>query len=272
MAKNTEENIDFDQCIVDINLQQNGVKTTIYSGPLGLAHEESNWLGLKWNYVRTLTRDSHVLLAHGAANKPINLIPLYIDFGTVINLDGDDYLTVDVRTETTMMPASSVADPATSYVVVDGLEGIGLQYITPKITVETIQAAEGTWKRNLGDNVMSCIFINKDKNTVLTADSVISIAALTSDRLNYSDSKLRLIQKRAAMFPNITDSDARGNSFMLIGQEVDKALLSLTLTSANVTAAKNFVVYRSFETNAATVRKAEGKSQKHIRKAVSKIY
>ena len=66
-------------------------------------------------------------------------------------------------------------------------------------------------------------------------------------------------------------TNARFNSFLLSESELDKCTVNLSFNSANVTAAKNFLVIGTFKTNSRIVSKAEDRSRKHVRKAISKF-
>jgi hypothetical protein len=188
-----------------------------------------------------------------------------IDFGTVLNLDGDDELIVDISAPTsiTATEATTKADSTASSLEVKLIEGIGAQVKTPSIKQYGIPASQATYDQNLGDGVEGITFINKDKETVLTADNVVTNVSIYSDRYSDTLDANDLVATRAKKFEVPTEPALRHNSYQFLNRLVNGCKLNIGLNSSNVTASKNFLVVRYAEFIAPTVRKGQNMAQKH---------
>lgn len=256
--------LDFDAIRVDAVLMQHGRRTTVISGTLGVLSMESNFHNGLFKHA-SLTRAADELRAKDTTVKPICQYSFAIDFGTVINLDGDDLLIVDINapTSVTATEATTKADSAASSIEVKTVEGIGAQIKTPSIKQYGIQASLTSYDQNLGSGVETVTFINKDKNTKLTSDNVITTASIYSDRYSDTLDMNDLYVERAKKFEVAAEAPLRYNSFQLLNRLVNNCKINLGFTSANVTASKNYLVVRYAEFYVDTVNKGINMTEKH---------
>jgi hypothetical protein len=214
----------------------------------------------------------------GAAQNPYKMLPLLIDFGSVINIKGDDQLICEliVNAETFIHPTSQNTvnvDLGASYIQMDEIEGIGLEYRTPRIITKAISSGESRVTLSLGDNIERLSFINTlTSGTYAIQDSPLNAVSLSSDKLQYSDNLVEMIAKRAQRFQSPALSAERNHSFILHeGTELDSVNLDLTFTPAKVLAGENYIVYRAFDTSVALISRAQSRAEKHESYDLSKI-
>ncbi len=251
--------IDWEKINVTGILKQANREYNIFNGNLFTLLKESAIFSNDWAQISTpLTLVSGVsAIQYG-----------FIDFGGILNLDNDDKLSVDIRTNDDIWAASATGD---SYLEFSEIEDIGLQYVLPKINVLAVKAAETVFAETLGDNVTSIVFINDDKTGVLTADKIIDSVQIKSDRYNANKNYTDLLVERIDKYPSLTAANARAQSFSLVKDELDKCSIELNLVSGSVTSGNNYVVYRNFEAPAQTVAKASVKAQRHKKVAENKV-
>tara|TARA_B110000902_G_scaffold57447_1_gene67210 strand:- start:247 stop:1149 length:903 start_codon:yes stop_codon:yes gene_type:complete len=251
---------------VSIVLYQGGTETTLCSGsllPLVMASGFKNGHFLSAQGVAGLT----TLVP--TAGSMATLQPTSIDFGGVINLRGNDKMTVEVRCNTGFCTANQNA--GSSNMTVSAVEGIGLQWVTPKIQYQTIGNGESNFRQNIGDNVVSIHYINTSITTDTATAQPITNIRLFSDRYNVNDSNNQLISKRGAQFETTGDSGLRKSSFEILDREVDDCRVELDLNPNNVATGVNYVVWRTFSTGLGQVKRAKKSRSKHQAKAMGKV-
>ena len=239
-------------------------ETTLFSGSLAPLCAESNFqnetFGAGGGY--------NIIKAKAASVKGEHLYYNSVDFGGTINLSGRDKITVEVRLHSDIFANGTYTDATNSYMSVDAVEGIGLQYVTPSIKVITIGAGEGSFRHTLGDNVTGISLLHMGTNTI--ASPVWQSVRLYSDRYDVNDDYNTLLGNRKRQMPGST-SDSRGQCFNILSREVDKCRVELDLNPTQVSASENVIVYRQYETGRKLVAKASAKKQKHTRKAIAKV-
>ncbi|MBP7278921.1 MAG: hypothetical protein KBA11_05885 [Sedimentibacter sp.] len=266
----TLANLDLTLMNFEAILSQHGKEVKVLPGiihPILLAEGFSSPLYKQiWNG----TRESVELVTKAAAVKGVQMVTSKIDFGHIINLDGDDELTLNINIPQGVKPAD--AEAVTSYVEVETIEGIGTQVYVPIYDVYTVRGSENGFKESLGDNVMGIHFINTDKSAVTLANKVLNTAHLRSDRLMTADTYESLAAKRLKEFASLVDANSRNQSFKIFeGTEIDSAIIDCSLNSANVTASKNFFVVKRFVTDSNLTAKAGRMIKKHQRVAFGKL-
>lgn len=250
---------------VDVScvLYQGGKETTIFSGSLKPLAMASTFLTSSWPYANGT---ASIVLSTGATAT--SLQPVSIDFGGVINLKEGDKMTVEARVNTGFVGTNQNA--STSNLTVSALEGIGLQWVTPKIQYQTIGQGESNFRQNIGDNCTSIHYVNTDTTSDVTSAQPISNLRLFSDRYNVNDSNSQLLSKKYLQF-NGAYLVARFNNYQILTQEVDDCRLELDLVPANVSTGQNYIVWRTFETSEKQVTKAKKSRSKHVAKALGKL-
>lgn len=249
---------------ITIVLYQNGKETTVASGalkPLAMAS------GFGTGTFRYASGTDAIPLLSGSTGTSFQ--PCFLDFGGVINLRGNDKLTVECRVNTGFCPANTNLS-ATS-IVASAVEGIGLQWVTPKIQYQTIGNGESSFRQNIGDNCTSVHFINTGETSNLTAVQPLSNVRIFSDRYNTNDSLTNLLSKRAFSFQYDSVAEMYNGSFELVSEEVDDCRVELDLASAQVTSGHNFVVWSTFDTGENQVKRAKISRAKHQAKAMRKL-
>jgi hypothetical protein len=255
---------DFGAVDVSIVLYQGGKETTIASGSLQPLAMASGFQNASW--IQSFGLSATALLAGSTGSSFQSGM---INFGGTINLRGNDKLTVEVRCNTGFLPANS--NTSTSNLVVAGVEGIGLQWVTPKIQYQTIGNGESNFRQNIGDNCTSLHYVNIAEVSNLTAVQPISNLRIFSDRYNVNDSLTNLLSKRTQQFQTMGEASLRCSNFQLINQEVDDCRVELDLVSAQVTTGENYVVWSTFDTGEKQVQRAKRSKAKHTAKAMRKL-
>lgn len=254
---------------VSIVLYQGGSETTICSGsllPLVMAS------GFKTTQFSCANSTSGLTILGGSGATLSSLQPTSIDFGGVINLRGSDKMTVEVRCNTGFVSATATKRQNTSSnMTISALEGIGLQWVTPKIQYQTIGNGESNFRQNIGDNCTSIHFINTNITSTSSVNQPISNLRLFSDRFNVNDSNNQLLSKRSSQFATVGAVANRFSSFEVLDREVDDCRVELDLVPANVLTGENYVVWRTFETGTSQVKRAKSSRAKHQAKSMRKI-
>lgn len=244
------------QC--DVKLKQGGEFYPVYNGSLlPWIYEEAMFARLGENYALT----DVTLLAHGASNKAQGLITFKLNFGTVINLDGDDELIIDMYFPTGFFGASTTVDSANSYITITAEDGIGVQEWVPKIAYRSIPDASTRESYELGDNIQRVVFINTELDAFTDALKKVNSVHLYSDRITYSKDYYDLIADQNHN-PVLTE-DTLYHRFPLLTLPADNVKVDLVLNPTLIDANENFVVYRQFATTKAILAKANRLMNKH---------
>lgn len=267
------EGFDPQKIDIDIELNQRGKKTTIYKGellPLLLiqAFFEKEWD--KLHPINSNLKRTVQTVKYDTSIKEEAVQPMFIELGGVINLDGSDTLTVEVKVSSDAL--KTTADANTSYLLCEAIEGIGLQYMTPQYEATVISAQQNIFKEELGDDITSIAFINLDRVSDQKEDVVLKSFDLESDRLSLKDDSNIMFAKRHRSFEEGTDVSIRRQSYMLhFNQEIDKVHVRLDMDSTKVANGKNYLVVQRFKTDGKTIQKAQVKAEKHARKFERKV-
>jgi len=256
---------DFGAVDVSIVLYQGGKETTIASGSLQPLAMASGFQNSSW--IQSFGLSPVPLLAGGTGSS---FQTGMINFGGTINLRGNDKMTVEVRCNSGFLP-NSTSNVNASTLVVAGVEGIGLQWVTPKIQYQTIGNNESNFRQNIGDNCTSLHYVNIAESSNLSAVQPISNLRIFSDRYNVNDSLTNLLSKRTQQFQSLSESNSRCSNFQLINQEVDDCRVELDLVPAQVTTGENYVVWSTFDTGEKQVQRAKRSKAKHTAKAMRKL-
>ena len=218
-----------------------------------------------------LDNTKHILTkAHGAGVKPTATIPLFFDFGSVVNLKAGEKLTAELQVidgfYTTQMDA-------TSQLNFDLIEGIGIESYTPQFKFKVIDAASESPSENLGSNIHRLALINLDKDTLLTADQVFTQVTLKSDKFNFTDTHAELKQRNETNYQTTAAAELRFQKFLLHNDEVelDNVTISGSCVAANVVSAKNYIMYRTYDSDAQLLAQAIQMSKKHEDKGLIKL-
>jgi hypothetical protein len=217
-----------------------------------------------------VTGSGVVKLLQAAGVKEERTQRLTLNFGTILNLKGDDLLIFEIK-----VPNSAVGtgvDVNTSSLYVNFDEAVGYEYGIPNITSRSITPNKTRVSESLGDNVHFVHLINMDKNSNLASDEVVTTVTMSSDRLDMNDDNNELECKRIQQFQTGGDSNSRNNSWQLHGgQQIDNVDLELTLVGTNVNASENFIVVTRMLVTADNLARVRAMKAKHSRSALAKI-
>lgn len=263
--------IDLSKIKIKVTLERDNQRKTICDSDARILGMDSKLFDALFEYVMPAANQKDItLLAHGAAAKNQIVIPFAVDFGTVINVKNSDILTLDINVQNGTF--GTAVDGTVSYIQAKVIEGIGLEFVTPKIEVYPVKAAEANMKVYLGNNVVSVSYINTVETGQLDADLVLTDVKLDTDRLSFAKDYYELAAERADLTEGgVTNSEYRGQSLQIHAGEVDDAKLELTFNSANVDSNVNFIVVRSFDGEAATYNNAVAKQRKHTAYDLGKL-
>lgn len=268
---------DLSKTILKVILHRDGQQHTICNDSLLPLVIESLYFNGGFAYTQGRGANDFIAL-NGATSNKLKMLPLAIDFGTVLNIKGDDRLDVEliVNQETFLHPDTKNTenvDFGQCYIQMDKTEGIGLEYRTPSIMTKSISPGESRYPLSLGDNVERITFINTLKDGAYKIqESPLETVQLSSDKLSFSDNLKELLAKRAMMFQAPELANARNHSFSLhMGTELDSAQLDLGFNPQYVAGGENYIVYRTFKTSAKLISQAKRREEKHNAHDVAKI-
>lgn len=208
--------------------------------------------------------EAYTRIANGASAKETFILPVPINFGGVINLKDSDELTTEITVNGGAW--QSTISTTNSYLNLDYDYACGIEYKTPQIRSYAFQASITQDKVSLGDRVERVSFINLDKKSNLSADDVVTSVQLESDKLTFSANKVDFFAKMQ-LVRDATDFTNNFNNIVVYGEPNQPFLngvqCTFNFTSANVTASKNFLVWRTFETSPELIARAQAMAQKH---------
>lgn len=237
--------------------------TTINTEQYGFAHPVSA------GFFPVVTQD--------VAVKGVLSRPFQIFLPGIINLDGDDVLTIEVQANNGVFAGNT--DTTASYFYFDIIEGIGIETQIPTLQMDSVQGAQSQYVRYIGDNVSRITFINLDKaltTNLLASDDIVTAATFNSSLLDYVDTNIESWTKTLNNNPysGFYSNVSFGKSRALFGSNVptQNASLTLTLNSANVVAGKNYVVWSQFIADKATALKAAAMSERFAAKNAKALY
>ena len=255
--------LDLSKINVKLNLIRGGRTYTLFSDMLQVLALESAWFHERYtNYHAGGAADTFIeMVASGVAAKEIGIGPVYIDFGGIIQLSGDDRLAFEMQLPSGAWSAD--INTSNSYCLVDYDETIGVERYTPYIDTVSIKANETTSTLGVSDDVMSVTFLNLDKTDVLEANKVIDSCTISGDYYHNSDTYYQLHAKRLISLPIPGMSADRYQSFRLLdqvdlsGQLLDNGKIDLQLTGTNVAGGKNYIVVRKMYTDIRMLTQAD---------------
>lgn len=211
------------------------------------------------------------ILKHDKEVKGEYLQPIFIDFGSVINLDKNDVLELTVEVQTDSLKTTTCDDVA-SYLRCEEVTGVGLEYVTPIFEVYSVNNQQNFIEHSFGDNVEKIAFINLDRKSHTKDDFIIKKFNLKSDRLKIEDTSHRLFVKRLQSMEEGQDNSLRKQSYMFLDNiEVDKASIRIELDESKVAVSKNYIMTKAFIMRKSTFAKADLKASKHANRVKKKL-
>ena len=179
-----------------------------------------------------------------------------IKLPTVINLNGDDFLEVEID-----FPSGSLTDhAATSYVMVNHKDGIGSQFFIPRIKEYTLPALETSYEQYLGDNIIKAVFCGDTDHT--PSDDGLTQVEIYSDRRN-----------EILAAEQLTWLAARSNAECaeIISYEHDQVKIRCTMDGTLNAAGDLRLVVTSYYTDASLVAEGQARQNRHLNYAKRKI-
>lgn len=255
-----------------LNLTAVQVKCTLYRGNRSFTIFNDNLRNL---YARSVygsqvwkafsTGDSsdvaYTLVAAGVAAKQQVVLPIYIVLPGIINLKGSDKLITEVN-----LPSSAAGagvDTSVSNILFDYMEGVGVEWAIPQINSQVIQANVSSFQQSLGSFVTSAWLFNFDKRSYLESDRVVSSMQLSSDKWQRVDEANELLTKASIQGYMPVGYDFYQSFLLYSGKELNNVNLSLNLNTNNVNASQNWIIWDSFQTDPAVVKRAISMQRRH---------
>ncbi|MCW3106628.1 MAG: hypothetical protein JWQ09_1134 [Segetibacter sp.] len=271
---------------VKVILRQNNKSYVIFQDNLLLL---ATFCTLQNGYHEFINGIDKVYAASGIKNVKLRCASL--EFGGHIRVAPGDLLIVEVSPSQLNTFTSNI-DANASYIEYDAIPSIGYKTGIPTTSFQVIQAGATKEQFNPGDNVTKIAFMNFDKNDL--ASEVVTNLSLMSDRYDLS---LTFNQIQALKSSNYADRPAsrygtalpivstptvsRGldylpQSFILfdgkrIDNELDQVRLDIGFNTGNVSPSNNYVGFRTYETDSATLAEAQQRQTKHIQEYMKKV-
>lgn len=215
--------------------------------------------------------------AHGAAAKAILKQCARIDFGEVVNLKDGDSISIEVN----CLPSAvlSTVDTAASAIYFDFEEGIGNGFGIPQFKVETFKGSEASYPLGAGHGVKAVYFVNNDKSGIALVNQVLQSYSMNSDKISRTEQYDEILKRRYTRFKTTLDADLRHQVFALFDIDAESyspmtdltandVSFQISLNSANVTAAKNWIVVRKITKNRTVAAEAAARYEKHAQQNV----
>jgi len=204
-----------------------------------------------------------ILTAAGVGIKEVLLVTGYIDLGGVINVASEDSCIFTYKLNTGTF--SSAVEDATSFCEFDSISAIGLEYYTPKIQVYSIEGGSSNDKVPTGDGLVSAVFINTDKLSNTSSNTVVTGATFNSDKFSIDYDYYTLQTQRDRLFELTTTASLRCQCFPIVAFDtpMNSSSINLNMNGANVVTSKNAVVYRTQIYNKDIFERAMSKKAKH---------
>jgi hypothetical protein len=262
------DGIDWNRVYVNITLNQDGRSTTICATTVKPLAQHLNYMSSGWDYCSN-QQTSILYSGSGGEAGDVQIANARVDFGCVLNLRGDDSLVVEVRVQSDCINGNWTTD---SYIEVDSIEGVGLQYTTPQFHTFAINGGESKFSHSIGDNCTAVSLQNISTNpTGDYSNSPWQNARVFSDRYNINDDWGQLWSKRTTMFQTDAVATERHQSFCLSTETTDNTQVQLDLFPSNNNTNENYLCYSTFFTNKKLVAKASKRAEKHAKKSVEKV-
>jgi hypothetical protein len=266
--------IDWSQVILTVEITKaDGRKHTICQDPvlpLALATSFTNGM---YRQTSTVGTPEQVIYQVQTAGLP-NILKqcAKIQFPCVVNIEKGDKMRVEVNA-TSGCVNTTLVNTSTSTINFDIEEGIGNSFSLPKFTVEVAKATEQTMMV-AGTGVVACHFINNDKSGITSTNQVVQTTSISCGLLDRVELYDELIQRRYREFPSSSEADLRHQSFVLFSSEdekqtkmqvrADQFKLVVSLTAANITANKNWVVLQRLVNDEGVLVAGANREIKHM--------
>lgn len=264
--------VDWSNVIVSVVLKRGKRDYVIYKDQATPGILASAFSKTAFKYAHPLHNTNWVELnTEGVADYNKLLLPCYIDFGGIINVKNSDVLAIKVQLNSGGFGAD--IDTAASFIEFYPVEDVGNEFLIPQVITQSIQAGQGRVREDLGENVVGCYWINIDKADLDEGNKTIEQMSVVSDKLTTDYNYNQLINKTIAKFEDASEAQARKQSFVIVEEDVplDDFRIDATLTSANITAGKNWLVAFGGVTESETVRRYFARQRKHAEKNIRKL-
>ena len=160
-ANNAYGVADFSKVLINAVLHRGGSQMSVVQGNLLSLLKAQYFFDDRYNFDSTTTTSlasSHdLIVAKTSSVKGKALVPLQLNLSGILNLKGRDRLEVEMQWT---QQAASGGVSADSYLSIDYIDGVGLEYFTPTIKTYAVQDGQNEWTRSLGNNVQSCHFLS----------------------------------------------------------------------------------------------------------------
>ena len=249
---------------ITCTLRRAGRDFTLFNDSLLPFVVESAFSNAMWDYI--INGDQFTL----SANR--YMIPMLIDFRTLIDLQGADILEVNIKLNDGFFVASAgTLDANSCRLQLDEVEGMGEEIKTPYIHTKSVQAGESRYTNSFGDNIESIFLLDNTQMANDELNKVINQFNLTAENYNVKDNFEELYFKRLVTFPTLAAAKLRGQCFMLYaGEDLDKVNVDIALDSEGVTANRLIFVVRSFYTDERLITKAAHEAVSSFNTGVNK--
>lgn len=230
-----------DNIVVTVKLNRMGKQFILAQGSIFALSIVSNFETTALTNLRSNT--FIVLQSQAVAVKNIIEIPLAVDFRSPINLRGSDYLTISVNFASSAIGTNVSSVSNETYIRVEEINTVGLEYFTPSYNVTTIESGQATPKYFLGDSIQDVYFVNTDKLSILYADRVIDSYDIQSNICTLSTTYFTMLAQRRRV--NVGNNvDFQFQTFKLMSSDVPckNVSINMNLISSNVATGKNYLI------------------------------
>jgi hypothetical protein len=265
---NTDLNLD--NLRFSVKLIQGGKSSVICNDRASILCRESAYDNSNFDAI-TIAANWNIVVPHAAGVKAVAYVPLYVDFGGIININKGDEITFEVSMNNGTF--NTTVDANASFGLFSLVEGQGVQFGFDTIETFTVPPGESLFNVDGGDNLQRVTFVNTDQSSNLLSVHVLDSVTISGADWAKSSVYSELLAQRAIDLDGIMSiPNARFQTFRIYdGEDLDAVSINMNLIPANVTAGKNAVVLRRFNTCEKTIHAAIVKESVETQKAVNKV-
>jgi hypothetical protein len=238
-----------------VKLRQAGFNETIVDGTvLGLS---KGTIPRNEQWVASDSLGYRVVTAKAAGAAGVLEWTHKILFPTVINLNGDDVMTVEFE-----LPSDALTthDTATSYMGIKIIDGIGSQFYIPKIKEYILPALDTKYENFLGDNVLRVVFCGAATHTPI--EDGLKNVEIYSDRRTYTVEDFELAMEALAN---------ESESIIVVDQEHDHLNLKCAMDGSTNAAGDLRMIVTDYFINGQLASAGASRTAKFKNKLAQKI-
>ncbi len=256
---------DFSKISIDVQLEQWGKKTTVFSGSL------LPYLIAQKPHFANYAFCKQAIMSNGKA-----IFPAKLSFGQVINLDQKNQeegkMTVKITIDNSALPGQN------DYIQFSTVQGIGVQTYVPKFEQVLLPSDTSNYTKTLGHNVIGIDYVSTDENVALSSFNdvhPVEAVKLASDKYSINDTLEVLKFKNLERCQSVGSfSSYLGGCFPIYSAEsaeLDDVSIEMSLDPTNLNQSTSYLIVSRFEIDKKVLSKGVEMKRKHAKADSAKL-